>query len=103
MKLGRVVGNVVSTVKDHSLNGLKLMIAQAIDCDGNAISEEIICTDVANAGIGDIVLLNDDGGAAQIVLDDYSVIIDYSIVGVIDSLSLEDATINPSILKARSS
>lgn len=95
MKLGKVVGNVVSTIKDRSHNGYKLMIVQFIDKDGNIASEEIIATDIANAGIGDTVLINDDGGAAQMVFEDDNVIIDYTIVGVIDSFSYNDKITYP--------
>ena len=88
MILARVVGNVVSTVKDESHSGLKLMIAEHIDFDGNPLSDEFICADAADAGIGDIVLINTDGGAGQQLLEDDNVVIDCVIAGVIDHFSV---------------
>jgi microcompartment protein CcmK/EutM len=96
LKLGKVVGNVVSTIKDRSHAAYKLMIVRFIDKDGSSEkTEEIICIDAANAGIGDTVLINDDGGAAQMVLCDDQLIIDYTIVGVIDSFSYHDKITYP--------
>ncbi len=84
MFLAKVVGNVVATVKDESHAGYKLMIARAIDMNGNEVSEDIICFDAADSGIGDTVLINDDGGAGQMLLDDEKCIIDNVIAGVVD-------------------
>ena len=51
MKLARVVGNVVSTIKDECFAGQKLMIVDYIDEDGNLTGNHAICFDVADAGM----------------------------------------------------
>ena len=79
---------MVSTVKDASHSGLKLMVAVYIDPGGKAVSEEFICADAADAGVGDIVIVNDDGGAGQMLLEDDKVIIDHVIAGVVDHISM---------------
>ena len=58
MKLARVVGNVVSTVKDACYTGQKLMIIDYIDENGSLTGNQAIAFDVADAGIGDTVLVN---------------------------------------------
>ena len=73
MKLARVVGNVVSTVKDAGYCGQKLMI---------------IDFDVADAGVGDTVIVNVDGGAANMFLG-RQCIADLTICGVIDHLTID--------------
>ena len=92
MKLARVVGNVVSTVKREHLNGYKLMIVQPITLDGAPQGARRIALDGADAGIGDVVLLNNDGGAAQMVMGDKKLIGDDTIAGVVDFFTFEGKT-----------
>ena len=84
MKLARVVGNVVSTVKDACYTGQKLMIIDYIDENGSLTGNQAIAFDVADAGIGDTVLVNVEGGSANMFLG-RSVIADLTICGVIDA------------------
>ena len=67
MKLARVVGNVVSTVKDACYTGQKLMIIDYIDENGSLTGNQAIAFDVADAGIGDTVLVNVEGGSANML------------------------------------
>ena len=87
MKLAKVVGNVTSTVKASVHEGYKLMLVQYIDIDGRAQDERYIAFDCADAGIGDTVLVNVDGGAAKMLLDDEDIIADLTICGVVDFYS----------------
>jgi microcompartment protein CcmK/EutM len=50
--------------------------------------------DAANAGFGDIVLVNNDGGAAQMVLDDKTLIASVTVCGVIDSFTVQGKTVH---------
>lgn len=88
MKLARVVGNVVSTIKIPGFEGQKLMIVDYIDEEGKLTGNQGIVFDVADAGIGDTVLVNVDGGAASMFLG-RQVIGDQTICGVIDHLTYE--------------
>jgi microcompartment protein CcmK/EutM len=87
MKIARVVGNVVSTIKEETHRSYKLMIIEYLDQDGNATGGRQIAFDAAHAGIGDVVLVNVDGGAAKAILDDKQIIADLTICGVIDHIS----------------
>jgi microcompartment protein CcmK/EutM len=62
MRIARVVGNVVSTIKEETHCSYKLMIIEYLDQNGKAVGVRQIVVDAANAGIGDIVLINVDGG-----------------------------------------
>ncbi|MBO2528178.1 MAG: ethanolamine utilization protein EutN [Clostridiales bacterium] len=88
MKLARVVGNVVSTIKDVGFHGQKLMIIDYLDEDGRMTGNQAIAFDVADAGIGDTVIVNVDGGAANILLG-RQCIGDLTICGVIDHLTID--------------
>jgi len=89
MRIARVVGNVVSTIKEETHCSYKLMIIEYLDQSGKAVGVRQIAFDAANAGIGDIVLINVDGGAAKDILKDKDVIIDQTICGVIDHISYD--------------
>ena len=92
MKLGRVTGTVVSTVKYDKYRGLKLLKVRPLDLQLNEAGEEVVALDAANAGIGDIVLVNNDGGSAQMVMDDKTLIASVTICGIIDSFTCQGQT-----------
>lgn len=88
MKLARVVGNVVSTVKDKAYEGYKLMLIQYIDANGRPEGARQIAFDCAHVGVGDLVIVNTDGGAAKMFLNDKEIIADLTICGVVDELTI---------------
>lgn len=85
MRLARVVGNVVSTIKDDGYIGKKLMLVEYLEPDGTPAGPRMIAFDCADAGVGDIVLVNIDGGAGNMLLDDDYAIVDLVICGIVDS------------------
>ena len=82
--MARVVGNVVSTVKESTHSNYKLLIVRYLDGEGNPVETEQIVFDGADAGVGDLVLVSVDGGAAKMLLGDKEIIADNTICGVID-------------------
>ena len=84
MRLARVVGNVVSTIKEQTHRNYKLLIVEYLDASGNPVETQQIVFDGADAGIGDLVLVNVDGGAAKMLLGDQEIIADNTACGVID-------------------
>lgn len=89
MRIGRVVGNVVATVKDESHRGYKLMIVDYLDDNWEMTGNRVICFDAADAGIGDYVICAADGGAAMSALNDKKCVADIAICGVIDRIDSE--------------
>ena len=88
MKIARVVGNLVSTIKDESFHGYKLMIVEFLNPDGSPDGKRQIAFDAAHAGAGDVVLVNVDGGAANMFTGDKDLIADNTICGVLDSFTI---------------
>lgn len=87
--MAKVIGSVVSTQKDPSLVGKKLMIVQPIDSNKNPIRSEEIAADSVNAGIGEYVLIVKGAGARKADAknkDNNRIrdVNDCSIVGIID-------------------
>ena len=84
----RVVGNVVATQKNEKLEGAKLLLVQPLDLDGRAAGRAVLAIDGVDAGIGDRVLLVQDGKAAQQVLGRGTAAVDAAMVGVVDAVEL---------------
>jgi microcompartment protein CcmK/EutM len=89
VKIAKVVGNLISTIKDPSFHGYKLMIVEYLNPDGTPDGKRQIAFDAAHAGIGDIVLVNVDGGAANMFTGDKDLIADVTICGVLDSFTID--------------
>ena len=94
MKIARVTGTVVSTIKYEKYVGMKLLRVRHLTLDGQPTGEELIALDAADAGIGDIVLVNNDGGAAQMTMGDTKLTASDTICGVIDSYSWQGQTVH---------
>ncbi|WP_096156251.1 MULTISPECIES: EutN/CcmL family microcompartment protein [Bacillus] len=86
MKLAKVVGNVVSTIKTPSHQNKKLMVVVPVDTDGNKCGDALIAFDRFHAGIGDYVLVLEEGGAARDILEDPDGSFDAVIAGIVDRL-----------------
>jgi microcompartment protein CcmK/EutM len=91
VRIAKVVGNVVSTIKDETYCGYKLMIIEYRDESGRPSGARQIAFDGGQAGIGDVVLVSADGGAANMLLDK-EIIADLTICGVLDSCTYDGET-----------
>ena len=89
MFLARVIGQVVSTVKHGSLNGRKLLIVDRLDLADSETGNTQIAVDSVAAGVGDTVLVVDEGGSAAIITSLDNPPIRTVIVGVVDRFDVE--------------
>ena len=89
MLIGRVVRTVVATQKNEQLEGEKLLLVQPVDLENRDSGDAIVAFDVFDAGIGDRVLLVQEGKSAQAVLRKGVAAVDAAILGVIDHVYLE--------------
>jgi len=93
MKIGRVVGTVVSTINSPVFDGRKLLLCDLLDSDGRATGGYTIAVDAIDAGAGEVVLILDEGnGARQIVQQDPAPI-RAMVVGIVDEMVVEGATV----------
>lgn len=65
MILAKVIGTVVSTQKESSMDGLKFLLLQQIDSDGKVKSGIVVAADAVDAGPGEIVLYASGSSARQ--------------------------------------
>lgn len=68
MILGKVVGNLVSTMKFPDYDAFKILIIQPVDAVGNASGKSLLAIDAVQAGMGDTVLVIDEGGSGRMIL-----------------------------------
>ncbi len=93
MKISIVTGTVVSTVKYPRYQGYKLLKVRHLTLEGVPSGEELVALDMADAGVGDIVLTNNDGGAAKMITGDQDIIAGLTICGVVDSYTWQGKTV----------
>lgn len=65
MKLGKVVGTVVSTRKDEKLEGLRLYLVQDLSLDMGGREAFVVAADAMGAGVGEVVLYASGSSARQ--------------------------------------
>ena len=86
MKLGRVIGNVVSNCKEGKLDGLKILVVSYLDAEMNDTKKTVACVDTVNAGEGEVVILC-SSSSARITNQTKNTATDCAIVGIVDSIS----------------
>jgi len=96
VKLGRVVGYVVSSRKDEGLIGAKLLIVRCIDVspDNTALidsSETLVAVDTVGAGVGETVIMTVGSSATKYVKGFDRFPTDTTILGIVDSAELPQA------------
>ncbi|MFT7464032.1 MAG: microcompartment protein CcmK/EutM [Pseudohongiellaceae bacterium] len=89
MFIGKVVGTVVSTIKDEKISGLTLQIVQELDEQNSPRGKYVVAADTVGAGPGDIVLFVQGSSARQTTRTDGRPI-DAAIFAVIDSWDVDD-------------
>ena len=87
MQIGRVVGTVVSTVKDEKLEGSKLQIVEFIDVNGKPAGGIVTAVDAVGAGVGEIVLTA-AGSSARQTPSTKDKPIDTVIMAIVDALEI---------------
>jgi ethanolamine utilization protein EutN len=92
MRLGRVIGTVVSTAKHPVYAGRKLLVVQPVDEAGQDAGASLIAVDDVQAGTGDLVLVMQEGrGVRQLLRMGEMVPIRSLIVGIVDRVDRESA------------
>ena len=88
MQIARVVGDIVSTVKDPALVGHKLLILQPITPDRQAAGRTLVALDAIGAGVGEHVFFG-RGREASYPFLPAETPTDACVVGIVDRWDLE--------------
>ena len=87
MLLGRVIGTVVSTRKEDTLEGLKLLLVKACDADGTPSGAAVVCADAVGAGVGEVVLFA-AGSSARQTERTRDRPVDHTIMAIVDEVAV---------------
>ena len=88
MIFARIAGSVVSTIHHPIVDGRKLLLAERLDLDGNPTGGYVIAMDAIGAGMGETVLVLDEGNGARQVLENDSACIRAVVVAIVDEVKL---------------
>ena len=103
MLLGKIKGSITSTIKHASLKAQKILIVEPLNscwpldsslrwndkgvCRNDRVGKAILALDAVQAGVGDTVLINQEGGSCRQVLKDDHAPVNHVVVGIVDSVS----------------
>jgi len=90
MQIGRVVGTVVSTQKHRKFEGAKLMLVQPLNVDDTPRGTVVLAIDGVGAGVDEKVLVVMEGRAAGEALGKNAAPVDAAIVGIVDTVTIDD-------------
>ena len=88
MQLARVIGTVVSTQKHETLIGAKLLLVQPVSLGDEPAGLCLLAIDSVGAGVGERVLVVNEGRAAGQALRKRLAPVDAAIVGIVDAVEM---------------
>jgi microcompartment protein CcmK/EutM len=89
MYIGRVFGTVVATIKHDTFARRKLLLVERVSPDGKPDAKYDIAVDVVQAGVGDTVLVLDEGNSARQIIDlEPNGAIRAVVVGIVDEIEV---------------
>lgn len=90
MILGKVCGTIHSTINHAFYESKRLLVVDKLDGHLKPTGKYLICIDSVDAGIGETVLMLDEGNGARQIVADSNAPLRSVIVGIVD-----DAHIDP--------
>jgi len=89
--IARVTKTVVCTIKCEKYFGRKLLVVEPLEINGlRSAPESVVAIDFVQAGKGDIVLVQEDGSSARLLMQDDMAPARSAIIGIVDSVDTED-------------
>ena len=96
MKIGRVIGTVVTPVQHPAYVGRRLLAVRPLDPDGSEAQDRLfVAVDRAQAGVGDRVLLMAEGSSVRDIVGEPRAPIRCAVVGVIDEIEIGGRVLYP--------
>jgi microcompartment protein CcmK/EutM len=88
MQLARVIGDIVATIKDSNLTGLKLLVLQPLSPEGTPVGRTLVAADSVGAGVGEHVFFV-RGREAAFPFYPAEPPTDAAIIGIVDRWDVE--------------
>ena len=92
MKLGRIVGTVVSSTKAEKIDGLKLYIVRDLSMEMADKSSFVVAADAVGAGVGEVVLYASGSSARQTTMTDGRPI-DATVMAIVDEIDIDNRVV----------
>lgn len=87
MIIGKVIGEIYSTINHPFYDGKKMLVVEKTAPDGKPLGDYLIAVDTVGAGVGEPVLVIDEGNSARQVVDSPNAPVRSVIVGIIDEIT----------------
>ena len=88
MILGIVKGTVYSTINHPFYDGRRLLLVDLVNPNGSETGGYLIAIDSVDAGVGDRVLMIDEGNSARQIVDDPQAPLRSIIIGIVDEVQV---------------
>lgn len=88
MRIARVIGTTISTIKDEKVRGSKLLILRQTDETGEITGKPYVAVDLVDAGLDDLVLTG-HGSSARQTYQTKDCPVDAVVMAVIDHLEVD--------------
>ena len=88
MFLAQVTGEIVCTIQHRDYEHRRLLVVDRLDPAGNPTGAYLIAVATVEAGVGDRVLIVDEGNGARQILGNSNAPIRSVIVGIVDAVDL---------------
>ena len=90
MQIAKVIGTVVATQKHRTFEGAKLLLVQPLNIDDTPRGNALLAVDGVGAGVDEKVLVVMEGRAAGETLGRKGAPVDAAIVGIIDTVMIDE-------------
>jgi len=67
MLIARVIGTLVSTQKEPTIEGLRLLVCQPLNAEGEKVGAAVVAADAVGAGVGEVILFATGSSARQTI------------------------------------
>lgn len=86
MFTGRVIGSIDSTINHPWYDAKKMLVVEKTDAAGKPSGDYVVAVDTVDAGVGDPVLVLDEGTGARQIVGSTTAPVRSVIVGIIDEV-----------------
>jgi len=87
MILGRVIGTITSTMNHPFYDAKKLLVVERTDAAGAPLADYVVAIDTVGAGVGERVLVLDEGTGARQIVGSKDAPVRSVIVGIVDDVT----------------
>lgn len=88
MILARVTGEIVTTIGHGFYRGKRMLVLERLTPDGRPAGGYLVAVDAVDAGVGQTVLVIDEGSSARQIVGDAAAPLRSIIVGIVDAVEV---------------